>query len=159
MDLAQLWEWSGIALGSQADTQTLALSIRQLVNVKPLKSVRVWGKIFGTMKNYVIVEAEPKEGESDEEGELANQTYRNEPVAEALAIPVTSSGENGQEEKDGLSEEIDDGEFIPKPNPKVIAPLRIEERTGVNKYVYYVCHYRKYARLPTSVLILTHLIN
>ncbi|TPX30627.1 hypothetical protein SmJEL517_g05852 [Synchytrium microbalum] len=131
MDLATLWEWSGFTLGTQTDTQTLALSIRSFVNTRPLKSVRVWGKIFGTSKNYIIIEGELKEGEPDEEGDQANQMYRAESGA-ASPTDAEHAESPGAEKDDKFLEGTDDGEFLPKPKQKVVPPLRKEERVGVN---------------------------
>lgn len=48
--------------------------MRELVEKWPIETLRFWGKILGTRKNYYVVEAEFKDGEyesdlSDDEGE------------------------------------------------------------------------------------------
>ena len=43
------------------------MSIRGLVDTFNLKSVRLWGKIMGTERNYIVVEAEVREGAVDNE--------------------------------------------------------------------------------------------
>lgn len=106
----------------------LFLSLRRLVAEKPLRSVRLWGKIFGTQANYIIIEGELKEGADDEDGDAVNAT--EEPNEEAA-----EGGEGGEK----ANEEAEPA--LPKPKVKKMGPLPKEERTGVNKYVYYVCIY------------------
>lgn len=43
------------------------LTMKQLLESKPLKSVRFFGKIFGRTKDYLICESEWKDGKEDEE--------------------------------------------------------------------------------------------
>lgn len=48
--------------------------MRELVEKWPIETLRFWGKILGTRKNYYVVEAEFKDGEyesdlSDDEGD------------------------------------------------------------------------------------------
>jgi radial spoke head protein 4A len=45
----------------------IQLALRRLGENQPLKSVRFWGKIFGTDRDYLIAEAEFKEGEHPSE--------------------------------------------------------------------------------------------
>ncbi|KAJ3260820.1 Radial spoke head protein 4 A [Boothiomyces macroporosus] len=133
MDLAGLWEWAGVSFGKE-DTFLLFLAIKNLVEVKQLKSVRLWGKIFGTQGNYIIVEAELKEGAADEEDAIVNA----EEVFEKEVPAVTAKDE-------------DDGVAVPK--VKQMAPLGKEVRIGVNKYIYYVCSHigGPWTRLPDVV--------
>jgi radial spoke head protein 4A len=109
------------------------VALKKLVDEKPLKSVRLWGKIFGTQKNYIIVEGELKEGATDEDDALANPKAE-EPKQEAPpAEPV--EGQNPEE----------DERDAPKPKQKPSPYLPVEQRAGANKYVYYVCNYGKFA--------------
>lgn len=97
-------------------------SIKKLVNEKPIKSVRLWGKIFGSKANYIIVETEFKEGVPDEEDQGTK--------IEAAAPP--------EAELDAENPEKD----APKPKSKATKNLlTVEKQSGVNKYVYYVCSY------------------
>jgi radial spoke head protein 4A len=131
MDLASLWEWSGVSFGKE-DTFHLFLSIKKLVEKKQLKSVRLWGKIYGTSANYIIAEAELKEGVEDVDEPAANafeSTEANPSVSAPSDTHVSSS------------------------KAKKIAPLTKEVRTGLNKYIYYTCHYigGPWVRLPDVI--------
>ncbi|KAJ3189489.1 Radial spoke head protein 4 A [Gaertneriomyces sp. JEL0708] len=132
MDLANLYEWAGLSLGKR-DTFTLFLSLKHLVHTKPfLKSVRVWGKILGTQRNYIVVEAELKDGVTDED-EL------EEPQPE----PQQDEGVEGEENEEDL----------PKPRVKPVPHVPKESGEGVNKYVYYVCNSagEPWSRLPDVI--------
>jgi radial spoke head protein 4A len=130
MDLAVLWEWAGVSLGRE-ETYLMFLSIKKLVEQKQLKSVRLWGKILGRDANYIIAEAELKEGVEDTEDAIVN------------AVPAV----DGANKKD----EVQEGPKLAK--PKQFSPLSKELRIGVNKYVYYACHYigGPWKRLPDVV--------
>ena len=94
------------------------------------EKLRFWGKIIGTEKNYYIAEAEQN---ADEEGD-GDDEEGNE---EAQANEDTKDDED--EEAEGEEDPLPKSAFKPPPTvPK-------EERgTGVNKYTYYVCNYRKF---------------
>jgi radial spoke head protein 4/6 len=128
MDLANLWEWAGVSFGKE-ETFLLFLSIKKLVEQKQLKSIRFWGKIFGREKNYIITEAELKEGSDDPEEAIVN------------AVPKLEE----------VKVEVQEGPKLPK--PKAFSRLSREQRSGVNKYVYYVCNYigGQWTRLPDVV--------
>ena len=132
MDLASLWEWAGVSFGKE-DTFLLFLSIKKLVEQKQLKSVRLWGKIFGTSANYIIAEAELKEGVEDVDEAAANAVDPTEATDPSIAAPS-------------------DPKF-PTPKTKKIAPLTKEARSGLNKYIYYTCHYvgGPWVRLPDVI--------
>ena len=91
------------------------------------EKLRFWGKIFGTQKNYYVAEAEQnaEEEADDDEG--------NEEATEA-----EDAKEDDDEEGEGEEDPLPKSTYKPPPTvPK-------EERgTGVNKYTYYVCNYRK----------------
>ncbi|KAJ3270098.1 Radial spoke head protein 4 A [Terramyces sp. JEL0728] len=134
MDLASLWEWAGVSFGNE-DTFLLFLAIKNLVEVKQLKSVRLWGKVFGTHENYTVVEAELKEGVADDEDAIVN-------------------AEDVEEKDDGaVPAPKDDDDSAPVPKTKQMAPLGKELRAGVNKYIYYVCTSvgGQWTRLPDVV--------
>jgi hypothetical protein len=129
MDLANLWEWAGLSFGKD-EIFVLLVSLKKLTDEKPLKSVRLWGKIFGTQKNYIVVEAELKDGIVDEEDTVVN------PKPE-IPIPIPAAEEESAPPANPEQDETD----APKPKHKAVASLPIENRAGVNKYVYYVCNY------------------
>ena len=61
---AQLFEDNNIGLGRE-ETFRIYLALKSLVSQeKILKEVRLWGKIFGVQSNYIIAEAQYKDGES-----------------------------------------------------------------------------------------------
>jgi hypothetical protein len=70
----QIYQWAGVGFGEQ--TYRLQKSIKQLAAAKQAKSVRFFGKVFGTERDYYIVEAEVEGGEEEpveelEEGKVA----------------------------------------------------------------------------------------
>jgi len=127
MDLASLWEWAGINFGKE-DSYLLFLSIKRLIEVKQLKSVRLWGKLFGLEANYIVAEGELKEGAEDIEESIANPPEANyapieteAPSSDEVEVKPTNPGPQG----------------VAK--PKQYSPLPKENRIGANKYIYYVC--------------------
>lgn len=107
------------------------LSLKQLVDKGHFEKLRFWGKILGTEKNYYIAEAEQNADEEadgdDEEGAEEGQ-----------------GNEDGKDDEDEEEEGEDDP--LPKSTYKPPPTVPKEERgTGVNKYSYYVCNYRKYS--------------
>ncbi|KAJ3019554.1 Radial spoke head protein 4 A, partial [Thoreauomyces humboldtii] len=149
MDLANLWEWAGVSFGKE-ETFMLFLSLKRLVTEKPLKSVRLWGKILGTSKNYIIIEGELRDGAEDEDEAIANGNPSEEAGEEI---------EEQEEEKAGDGDEGEEGAEkkanleLPKRKVKLVVPLPKEERVGVNKYVYYTCNYAggAWTRLPDVI--------
>jgi radial spoke head protein 4A len=129
MDLANLWDWAGVSFGKE-ETYLLFLSIKKLVDAKQLKSIRLWGKIFGREKNYFVTEAELKEGVEDVEDALVN------PPA-PVAAPVEEKSEKGPK----LAKQ------------KLYTGISKEQRNGANKYVYFVCNYigGPWTRLPDVI--------
>lgn len=116
----------------QEETFLLFLSLKKLAQEKSLKSVRLWGKILGLERNYIIVEGDLKDGAVDEDDELANGgPPTEEPAAEEPAAPVpVDENENGEPLPPPIP--------LPKAKVKITPPLPREHRSGVNKYVYYV---------------------
>ncbi|KAJ1566492.1 Radial spoke head protein 4 A [Cladochytrium tenue] len=146
MDLSNLWEWAG------------------LVRDRPLKSVRVWGKVLGLQKSYLVAEAELKDGQEDEEPAAGEQPSGGADGAGAGGEgdrEAAEKGDSGDGEGGGASEEggqtggvsAENDPTLPKPKVKVTAPLSREVRSGTNKYVYYVCTEPggKWFRLPDVV--------
>uniref|UniRef100_A0A183SLJ5 Radial spoke head protein 6 homolog A n=1 Tax=Schistocephalus solidus TaxID=70667 RepID=A0A183SLJ5_SCHSO len=133
MKLSFFHRHCGVGLSSD-EYFKLMLSMKSLIEKFPLTHVRFWGKIFGILQNYYIVETEVAEGEvipdSDEENEI------EEKDADLV----------GDDEKLPLPE--DD---FPKRRWKPPPPVPQEEfREGVNKFVYFVCHFPggNWIRLP-----------
>lgn len=113
---------SQVSFGKE-DTFVLLNSIKKLVNDKHIKSVRLWGKIFGSKSNYIIVETELKEGAADEDDQIVN------PPAVEASVP------------EGELAADDPEKDAPKPKSKPTKKLTVEKQSGVNKYIYYVCSY------------------
>lgn len=59
-------EQAGVGLGRE-EMQRVFLALKQLVESQALLRCRLWGKILGTESNYIIAEAEYREGEEEEE--------------------------------------------------------------------------------------------
>lgn len=103
------------------------LSLKQLVDKGHFEKLRFWGKIFGTEKNYYVAEAEQNAEEEADDDEGTEEANENEDAKE-------DDDEEGEEAEDPL----------PKSTYKPPPTVPKEERgTGVNKYTYYVCNYRK----------------
>lgn len=119
----------------------LLLSLKKLAEEKSLKSVRLWGKILGTVKNYIIVEGELKDNvNDDEEAAIANGVSANgeEPVLDELEEKNINNGEKQPGEDGGEHDAA-----LPKLKIKTVPPVPREGRNGANKYVYYVCNHGK----------------
>jgi radial spoke head protein 4/6 len=98
--------------------------LKQLVEKSQYDKIRFWGKIFGTQKNYYIVEVEQHEDDDD-----------NHDIS-------THENENMNENNDN---DVDDDDPLPKTTFKPPAIVPNEERgTGVNKYTYLVCNHRRH---------------
>jgi radial spoke head protein 4/6 len=52
---ARLFEWAGISFGED-ETHKLAKSIRRLALLSGASQLRFWGKIYGSKKDYWVVE-------------------------------------------------------------------------------------------------------
>ncbi|KAJ3195504.1 Radial spoke head protein 4 A [Irineochytrium annulatum] len=159
MDLSNLWEWANISFGKE-ETFTLFLSLKKLVADKPLKSVRLWGKILGLQNPYIIVEGELRDGAVDDDEFVANppsqeeiDQRKEEEEAAANAIAAAPSAEDEEGGSGGAAAPVDDEAGLPKPKVKIIPPLPREQRNGVNKYVYYTCNYigGPWVRLPDVI--------
>ncbi|KAI9145021.1 radial spokehead-like protein [Paraphysoderma sedebokerense] len=128
VDLGNLFEWAGVSLGRE-ETFILALHIAQLVRTKQLKSARLFGKIFGTKSNYIIVESEcESEDDTDEIDKIE--------AATAGGVEMFAPFEGF--EKAGTKAKVKTR--VPKEDSGI----------GVNKYVYWVCNYAggAWTRLP-----------
>ncbi|KAJ3387046.1 Radial spoke head protein 4 A [Entophlyctis sp. JEL0112] len=171
MDLSHLWEWAGVSFGAD-ETFKLFLSLRKLVADKPLKSVRLWGKIYGTHADYIVTEGELKDGATDDDADAANG-LPGDAIDDGDANPedgaAAAAAENDAETADAAAAAaaasadpssdspapeaaVDADPALPKPKVRVVPPLPREERIGVNRYVYYVCSYRAYPGGPWTRL-------
>ncbi|XP_057651885.1 radial spoke head protein 6 homolog A [Diorhabda carinulata] len=128
------------------------LSMRQLIYAEPISSIRFWGKIFGTLKDYFIVECELK----DEEYIKRNEIYAQE--AEIDKPQVINADETVILEENRIRKALDEiakqqqlgGEGGKYPRPLPPLPKIIYEEPpeppselsgiGLNKMVYYVCN-------------------
>ncbi|XP_071384107.1 radial spoke head protein 6 homolog A [Centroberyx affinis] len=118
-------EQAGVGLGRE-EMQRIFLALKKLVESQPLQRCRLWGKILGVESNYVVAEAEYREGEEEEE-QSAEETAEDE----------EREGETQDDE-----EENEEGEGDPLPRSAYKPPPVVPKeaiRTGVNKFVYYVC--------------------
>ncbi|XP_029905235.1 radial spoke head protein 6 homolog A [Myripristis murdjan] len=118
-------EQAGVGLGRE-EMQRIFLALKQLVESQPLQHCRLWGKILGIESNYVIAEAEYREGEEEEE-QSTEETAEEEREAE------TRDDEEESEAKE-VSNPLPQSTYKPPP----VVPKEAN-RTGVNKFVYYVC--------------------
>ena len=81
---AAMLEWGGFSLG-RTETFRLYLSLRSLASSKPVKSLRLWGKLLGLQADYIVAEGfmEPgdipgPEAEADEDRDgLGNAIQRS----------------------------------------------------------------------------------
>ncbi|KAL7746710.1 hypothetical protein RI367_007990 [Sorochytrium milnesiophthora] len=167
LDIAGVFEWAGITFGKE-EMYLIALSISRLVIQKSLQSARLWGKIVGTQKDYIVVEAEGGDdyGHDDAGGGAAGEGGAEAGGAEAGGAGDGADGGAGAGDgaqgsssipgplgKVGLSGaaaeavkallHAPDFEGMPAPKPPkfqfVTEVLPREETAGTNKYVYYVC--------------------
>jgi radial spoke head protein 4A len=124
LEEARMFEWGGIGFGHD-ETFRVMLSVKQLLEVTsflllltvykthPLKSVRLFGKIFGRNNDYLICETEYKEGERE---------------PEQVPEVVHKEDEDEEEEEDKVINKKD-------------LVLEVPEEVGIgsNKFVYWVC--------------------
>ncbi|MEJ1286747.1 hypothetical protein NN561_017756 [Cricetulus griseus] len=131
MESAYYFEQAGVGLGTD-ETYRVFLALKQLTDTHPIQRCRFWGKILGLEMNYIVAEVEFRAGEDEEEVE-------EEGVAE---------------ERDAGESEAGEGEEDELPKSEYKAPQAIpkeENRTGTNKYVYFVCNEpgRPWMKLPS----------
>lgn len=77
-EIAYFLEQAGVGLGRE-EMQRVFLALKQLVSSYTMQRCRLWGKILGIERSYIIAEAEFAEGEEeDEEGpeEVADEEAR-----------------------------------------------------------------------------------
>ena len=66
MSDSKLWEWAGVSFG-EYETMLLQKSLKQLVSKTQSPSIRFWGKIQGTEKDYFIAEGTLEANEAGDE--------------------------------------------------------------------------------------------
>uniref|UniRef100_A0A672G256 Radial spoke head component 4A n=1 Tax=Salarias fasciatus TaxID=181472 RepID=A0A672G256_SALFA len=110
-------EQAGVGLG-QVETFRISLAIRQLVESEALPRCRLWGKILGTRGSYIVVEAEYRDGEQDDEPDPEEEDDGGKVTL--LAFP----------RQEGLPQ--------PAYRPPPAVP-REAVGTGANRFMYYVC--------------------
>jgi len=147
MSLYNLFEWAGLSLGKE-ETFLINASMQKLMLEKGLKSMRFWGKIYGTKKNYYVVEADQKEEEDDDEVYGEDDVVNPEEEEANLENENENNNENENEnENEGEGNEVQESQIeepeFPVPKIKIKKPniLSKEIKSGINKYVYYVCNY------------------
>ncbi|NXS26779.1 RSH4A protein, partial [Pomatostomus ruficeps] len=126
METAFYFEQAGIGL-SQDECYYIFLSLKNLINVQPIQTCRFWGKILGLEMNYIIAEAQLREGEGGEEEEEGEEA-----VAEGEKEMGEAETEDEEKEK-----EAEPPKSTYKPPPEI---PKEENGTGANKYVYFVCN-------------------
>ncbi|KAM4816714.1 LOW QUALITY PROTEIN: radial spoke head protein 4 homolog A-like [Urocitellus parryii] len=131
MESAFYFEQARVGLGTD-ETYHIFLALKQLTETYPIQRCRFWGKILGIERNYIVAEVEFHEVEDEEEVE-------EEDVAEER--------DNGAIEADEKEEDELPKAFY-KPPPTI---PKEENRTGANKYVYFVCNEpgRLWVKLPS----------
>ncbi|KAI3368428.1 hypothetical protein L3Q82_025387 [Scortum barcoo] len=111
-------EQAGVGLGRE-EMQRIFLALKQLVESQALQRCRLWGKILGRESNYIVAEAEYREGDEEEE-----------PSTEEAAETEEREAEAQENEMDPL----------PQSTYKALPVVPKEAiGTGANKFVYYVC--------------------
>ncbi|KAF7990850.1 hypothetical protein HCN44_000655 [Aphidius gifuensis] len=131
-DLFYYFEQIDIGL-PRSDLYMLNLSIRKLVNEKPITKPRFWGKILGKPKNFYVLEAEFTKEELSRRLELEIKTVDVEKINDD-----DSSGNNKSSIEKKLNSDSTSRVHMVLPNQN-IPPETIG--TGTNKKVYYVCNF------------------
>jgi radial spoke head protein 4A len=70
---SKVWQWAGVGFG-EYDTMCLQKSLKQLVAKTGATSIRFWGKIKGTEKDYYVAEGTLDAGEPAEDAEPVTET-------------------------------------------------------------------------------------
>ncbi|KAM4575315.1 radial spoke head protein 4 homolog A [Fundulus diaphanus] len=112
-------EQAEVGLGRE-EMQRIFLALKNLVDSEQLPRCRLWGKIFGIESNYIVAEAEYREGEEDQE----------------------SIEENLVEEERKPESLEDEAEINPLPQSIYKSHHEVPKEaigTGANKFAYYVC--------------------
>ena len=109
----------------------ISLAMKQLTQTQPLLSSRFWGKVFGTKRDYLVVETEFQEGEGEDEGEGSE---------------TGEGGDKDEEEEDEGDDLGSEAEKDEPPQSQWKPPPTVpkeEAKTGANKKTYFVCNNRE----------------
>ncbi|XP_018579649.2 radial spoke head protein 6 homolog A [Anoplophora glabripennis] len=152
LELLYYLEQCGIGL-PRPEMIFVMISMRNLAHTKPISSIRFWGKIFGTLSNYLIVEAELKEDEHMKRNEHYQEEQDKPKVQDELGLKI--EGDNTTAallEIEKRNELEGEGEERKTKYPRTLPPepvIQYQEPpeappepsgVGVNKKVYYVCN-------------------
>ena len=99
---SKVLSWAGIGFGEQ-ETYRLQKSLKKFATAKPYKSIRFFGKILGTEKDYYIIECEG-DVEDDGAGEEAEAGEDVEPDAKLEGKGVGVNAFQYWVSQDSLSE-------------------------------------------------------
>eukprot|EP00794_Sanderia_malayensis_P020102 gene20102-22073_t len=136
LEHAYHFEQVNVGVGRE-ETFRIFLALKQLSDAYNFESCRFWGKLFGTEANYIVAEANFKEGEDPyQQDEDDSHPQEESGIQDALAIE---------------EEQIIDIDDVPKPDykPPTVIP-KDEYGTGCNSKVYFVCNEagKSWNRLP-----------
>jgi len=120
LELSNHFEETGINLGRD-ETFRIYLALKKLTETHSLASCRFWGKIQGTVSNYIIAQAQFRDGADEAEDEDEN----NE--------------EDEEEANDDEEEDREDALPVSTWKPPMTVPTE-ERGAGSNKYVFFVCN-------------------
>ncbi|KAL1491908.1 hypothetical protein ABEB36_012429 [Hypothenemus hampei] len=148
LEMLYFLEQAGIGLPRQ-EMVFVMLSMRKLVNDKPIASIRFWGKIYGSFRNYLILETELKE----EEYVKRNETFAENAEKEVLALkntvepisdldtPLQNITANQEVEGEDTKSKVP-RQLPPEPQIHYYEPQEPPSEpsgVGLNKKVYFVC--------------------
>ncbi|KAG5894541.1 hypothetical protein JTB14_026829 [Gonioctena quinquepunctata] len=148
LELLYYFEQCGIGL-PRSEMFFIMLAMRSLIYSEPIASIRFWGKIFGTLNDYIIVECDLK----DEEYAKRNELYQEKEGEEIEKAQEVAAEENRMAKalneiaRQQLSGEGTSGKY-PRPLPSLPA-IQFQEPSeppsepagvGVNRKVYYACN-------------------
>lgn len=143
LELSYYLEICGLGL-PRTEAFFVMLSMKNLVQEEPISSIRFWGKIMGTLKNYFVVECELKEEEyikrnesyqeAERKSDLQKETDEMEESEYAKALGVIANeqllpGEGGGKYPRKLPPEPQN-QYVEPPEPPA-EPAGV----GVNKMV------------------------
>ncbi|KAF5283948.1 hypothetical protein FQA39_LY17189 [Lamprigera yunnana] len=131
--LSYFFEQAGLGL-PRTEMFSILLSLKKLIRTEPIKSIRFWGKILGSHKNYYVMETELKEDELTRRNELVDQQIKVEEIKAIVEEEIQGEDKN---------EKVFWRELPAVPTLLYEEPLEPPPElcgAGVNKKVYYVCN-------------------
>lgn len=85
-EVAFYLEQAGVGLGRE-ETQRVFLALKRLVESRALTHCRLWGKVLGTERNYIVAETEAVDADEEEELEQgAEEAPEEEKKAEVKEV-------------------------------------------------------------------------